>query len=313
VVAKGFRGRLGKLAYQHQGVQCVQTWIVVMPGLFVLLWSTGFIGARFGLPYAEPFTFLTIRMAIATVLLVSVALFARSPWPRGWRQAGHIAVAGLLVHAGYLGGVFYAISVGMPAGIAALIVGLQPLLTAAMAGWLLGERVLARQWAGLVIGLIGITMVLSDRFGTGQASLEGVLATLTALLAITFGTLYQKRRCANMDLLTGGVVQFAATGIAMLALAVIFETCRVSWTAEFVFALSWLVLVLSVGAVGLLYTLIRRGAASKVASLFYLVPPVVALLSFLLFDERLDRFDLLGMGVVVLGVSLATQVAVKTR
>lgn len=291
----------------------MQIWIAVLPGLFVLLWSTGFVGARFGLPYAEPFTFLTIRMAIATALLLTVALAARSPWPNGLRQTGHIAVAGLLVHAGYLGGVFYAISVGMPAGIAALIVGLQPLLTAAMAGWLLGERVVPRQWTGLMIGLIGITMVLSDRFGTGQASLEGVLATLAALLAMTFGTLYQKRQCANMDLLTGGVIQFAATGVAMLALAMSFETREVDWTGEFIFALGWLVLVLSVGAVGLLYTLIRRGAASKVASLFYLVPPVVALLSFLLFDERLDGFDLLGMGVVAIGVSLANQVSRSPR
>ena len=279
----------------------------MMPAIFVLLWSTGFLGARFGLPYAEPFTFLALRMAIATVLLLTVAVLMRSPWPRGTRQSAHIAVAGLLVHAGYLGGVFNAIHLGMPAGIAALIVGLQPLLTAALAGWLLGERVLPRQWAGLLLGLLGITLVLSDRLGTGQANLGGVVAVVTALLAITLGTLYQKRHCADMDLLTGGVIQYAATGVATLSLALLFESMAITWTGEFVFALTWLVLVLSVGAVGLLYTLIRKGAASRVASLFYLVTPVVAVLSYLLFDERLDGLDMIGMALAVIGVSMVNR------
>jgi len=274
------------------------------PVLFVLLWSTGFLGAKYGLPYAEPFTFLAIRMAIASVLLASLALLLRSPWPESPGRAAHIAIAGMLIHAGYLGGVFNAIYLGMPAGIAALIVGLQPLLTAALSGWLLGERVLPRQWLGLVLGLIGIALVVANRLGGEGTSLAGTVSTFLALIAITFGTIYQKRHCGRMDLMAGGAIQYAASGLVMLLVAAGFETMAVRWTGEFLFALAWLVLVLSVGAVGLLYTLIRQGAASRVASLFYLVPPVVAIFSYFLFDEHLAALSMLGFVVAMAGVWL---------
>ncbi len=279
-----------------------------MPALFVVLWSTGFIGAKLGLPYAEPFTFLALRMAIAAALLAAFALATRAPWPADWRSVGHIAVAGLLVHAVYLGGVFAAIGAGLPAGIAALIVGIQPLATAALAGPLLGERIGRVQWLGLALGLAGVVLVVAGRGQLGgQVSAGGLAAIFAALAGITVGTLYQKRRCTGMDLRSGGVIQYAATGIALGVLALAFETRQVRWSGEFAFALGWLVLVLSVGAVGLLYTLIRRGEAARVASLFYLTPPVTALFAWALFDERLGAASLAGMAVVMLGVVLANR------
>ncbi|HXH02343.1 MAG TPA: DMT family transporter [Candidatus Competibacteraceae bacterium] len=279
-------------------------WLSITPALFVVLWSTGFIGAKLGLPHAEPFTFLTLRFIIATALLLVFALATRAPWPRSWGEAGRIALAGLLVHAVYLGGVFSAIGAGLSPGVAALIVGIQPLLTAAVAGWWLAERVTGRQWAGLALGLLGVVLVVSSRLGQGGTNGFGLAAAVVALFGITLGTLYQKRHCAGMDLRSGGVIQYAVTGLAMLSGAGLFETRQVAWSGEFVFALLWLVLVLSVGAVGLLYTLIRRGEAARVASLFYLTPPTTALLAFLVFGERLPGTALAGMAVVVLGVWL---------
>lgn len=283
----------------------------LVPALFVLLWSTGFIGAKLGLPHAEPFTFLAVRMVIAGALLLAFALVSGAPWPANAAAAGRIAIAGLLVHAVYLGGVFYAIAHGLPAGIAALIVGIQPLLTAALAARLLGERVTRAQWFGLALGLAGVAMVVGGRggAGVGQVSAGGIVAILAALFGITLGTLYQKRHCAGMDLRSGGVIQYGATALALGALAFGFETRHIEWTGEFVFALAWLVLVLSVGAVGLLYTLIRRGEAARVASLFYLTPPVTAVMAWGLFDERLGALSLAGMAVVMAGVVLANRVA----
>lgn len=276
----------------------------LVPALFVLLWSTGFLGAKLGLPHAEPFTFLGIRMAIASGLLLVFALATGATWPASWRAGLHIAVAGILVHAVYLGGVFTAIHRGLPAGISSLIVGLQPLLTAALAMVWLGERLRPRQWLGLVLGFGGVTLVLSGRLGSAAPDWAGLPPVLAGLLGITLGTLYQKRYCAGMDLRTGGVVQYAATAALMLLGAALFESREVEWAPEFIFALAWLVVVLSVGAVSLLYTLIRRGEASRVASLFYLTPPTTAALAWLLFDERLGPLALLGMAVTAVGVAL---------
>ena len=282
-------------------------WVRVMPAVFVLLWSTGFIGAKFGLPYAEPFTFLLLRMLAVSVLLAVVALVMRAPWPKSWRLAGHIAVAGLLVHAVYLGGVFFAIAHQVPAGIASLIVGVQPLLTAALAGRLLGERVSPRQWGGLLLGLAGVGLVVSEKITLGSGSLAGIGAAVAALVGITLGTLYQKRHCTGMDLRTGAVIQYAATAAFFAVLAPLTESMRVSWTGEFVFALAWLTIVLSVGAVFLLFALIRRGAAARVASLFYLTPPVTAVVAWAMFDERLGVLALAGMAMTVMGVALVNR------
>jgi drug/metabolite transporter (DMT)-like permease len=220
---------------------------------------------------------------------------------------GHYAVAGLLVHGVYLGGVFVGISLGVEAGVSALIVGLQPLLTAAFAGVFLGERVTPRQWAGLALGLLGVALVLARKLGQGPGDALGGLACIAALFGITAGTLYQKRHCAGMDLRTGSVVQFTAAGLATAPLALLFEGMRVAWSGEFVFALLWLVCVLSIGAVSLLYVLIHRGAAAQVASLFFLVPPCTALIAWPLFGERLGPAALIGIALTAAGVALATR------
>ena len=281
--------------------------VMAMPGVFVLLWSTGFIGAKLGLPYAEPFTFLFLRFAVLTALLVVIALAFRAPWPNSWGAVARIGVVGLLVHGVYLSGVFSAIHAGLSAGVAALIVGLQPLLTAVGAGAFLGEKVKPRQWLGLVLGLVGVVLVLGDKLNIDGGSLDGIAFAVAALFGITAGTLYQKRHGDAMDLRSGSAIQYAVAGVPMLVLAWMFESGEVQWSGELIFALAWLVLVLSLGAISLLYILIRRGAASKVASLFYLTPPVVAVFAWILFDETLVPMAMVGMGVVVVGVALATR------
>ncbi len=279
------------------------------PLLFVLLWSTGFIGAKFGLPYAEPLTFLSTRYVLVIGLMLLVVLATRAPWPRRPQDFFHIGLSGLLLHACYLGGVFIAIDRGLPAGVTALVVGMQPLLTALGAGWLLGERVSARQWAGLALGFAGVALVVGDKAGTGGAGLAGLwhalLPALVALVAITGGTLYQKRFCPRFDLRTGSVIQFVPT-LAVSALAASqTETMQIDWQGEFVFALLWLVLVLSLGAISLLNILIRNGSAVNVASLFYLTPPTTALIAWAMFGETLALPALAGMVVAVAGVWLA--------
>jgi len=274
------------------------------PLLFVVLWSTGFIGAKLGLPHAEPLTFLLIRYLLVLSLMTLVALAMRAPWPRDPRQWFHIGVSGLLVHGVYLGGVFISISKGLPAGVASLVVGIQPLLTAVGAGWLLKEAVLARQWFGLVLGFAGVALVVSGKLGSGFG-LDALWPALAALLGITAGTLYQKRFCHGFDWRTGAVAQFLPTAVATAIVVSLTESFRVEWVPDFVFALTWLVLVLSVGAISLLNMLIRRGSAVNLASLFYLVPPCTALIAWLLFDERLAGMALVGMALAVWGVYLA--------
>lgn len=275
----------------------------VAPALFVFLWGTGFIGAKFGLPYAEPLTFLLLRYSALVLLMALLAWVFRAPWPTDPRQWFHLAVAGLLIHACYLGGVFVAIKQSLPAGVVSLLVGLQPLLTATIVGAMLGERVSLRQWAGLLLGLVGLLLVLSARLNAGFGWV-GVLPALVALLAITLGTLYQKRFCPHFDWRSGAVIQFGAAWLLTLPVAWWTEDFQVQWTGEFIFALSWLVLVLSVGAIGLLNHLIRSGTSVNVASLFYLVPPSTAIIAWLMFGERLTLIQLVGLAVAVTGVAL---------
>lgn len=274
------------------------------PLLFVLLWATGFIGAKLGLPHAEPLTFLLIRYILVLGLMTVVALATRAPWPHDARHWFHIGVSGLLVHGIYLGGVYIAIAKGLPAGVASLVVGIQPLLTAVGAGWLLGEAVLARQWFGLVLGFVGVAMVVSGKLGTGFG-LDALWPVLAALAGITIGTLYQKRFCPSFDWRTGSIAQFLPTMLLTAIVVAMTEDFRVAWTGEFIFAMGWLVLVLSIGAISLLNWLIRHGSAVNIASLFYLVPPCTALMAWGLFDERLAGTALVGMGLAVWGVYLA--------
>jgi len=279
------------------------------PLLFVALWSTGFIGAKFGLPHAEPLTFLAWRYAAVIVLMGLVVWITKAPWPRTKKAWLHIAVSGLLVHGVYLGGVFVAIGHGLPAGITALVVGLQPLMTALGARAFLGERVRPAQWGGLALGFTGVVLVVAGKT-TAVASgalLAMLLPAVTALCGITAGTLYQKRFCPSFDLRTGSLIQFVPCLAATAAVAGMTETMQVHWNGEFVLALGWLVLVLSLGAVSLLNLLIRRGSAVNVASLFYLTPPTTAVMAWALFGERLTGLALVGMGVAVFGVWMARQ------
>jgi drug/metabolite transporter (DMT)-like permease len=279
------------------------------PALFVLLWSTGFVGAKYGLPYAEPFTFLGVRLAIAAGLLAALAVAIGSAGMPVRRHYGHAAVVGTFLHAGYLGGVFYAISVGVPAGVSAVVVSLQPVLTAVLASRVLSERLVPRQWLGLVLGVAGVALVVGPGIARDSGSadalpLEGLLACFVALAAGTIATLYQKRHGDGIPLVWGTAVQYAVASALLLTLAATTESMAISWTADFVAAMVWLVLVLSLGAVLLLLLLLRRGTASGVSSLLYLVPPAVALEAFLLFGERLAPLSLLGVGVTALGVAL---------
>lgn len=281
------------------------------PYIFVLLWSTGFIGAKFGLPYAQPFTFLALRMLIVVVLMGLYGLVARVRWPQGIALNWHIAVSGLLLHTGYLGGIFFAISRGMPSGLAALVVGLQPILTALLAHRWLGERANRGQWLGLGLGFLGVALVVGEKVLNARIAHiepEAFVAIVFSLLSTTFGTLYQKRYASQMPLVGGTVVQYIAALVGFSVLVLVFgESLRIRWTADFVFALAWLVVVLSMGAVLLLMYLIRHSSASRVASLFYLVPPATALEAYFLFGEHLGVLALLGMLLTAIGVALVVR------
>jgi drug/metabolite transporter (DMT)-like permease len=280
--------------------------VAAAPMLFVLLWSTGFVGAKFGLPYIEPLTFLGVRMIFVVLILGAIALIARARWRHG-ADIGHSMAAGAMVHGVYLGGVFIAISQGVPSGISALIPGLQPILTSTLANRFMGETVTRRQWLGLALGLVGVALVLHDRSITGSGSMTGWLASLLSLVGITLGTLYQKRYCGAIDWRTGNFVQYLTACVLFWLGAFAFETRDIRWTGELVFALAWLVLVMSLGAVGLMYWLIRRSAATGFASLFYLVPAVTALLAYMLFGEKLDTISIAGMALCAAGVVLVSR------
>jgi drug/metabolite transporter (DMT)-like permease len=271
--------------------------------LFVLLWSTGFIGAKLGLPHAEPMTFLALRFAITGAVLVAWVVLSGAPW-LDRRQFRDQVVIGVLVQFVYLGGVFAAIDRGVEAGLSALIVGLQPIATALIARQVLGERLAAVQWAGMALGLGGVSLVVTRKLGAGVGDPLGVLLCGAALLGIAVGSILQKSRAGATPMRAGNAVQFLVGGGCCLAVALVAETGRVEWTGEFVLALGWLVVVLSLGAVTLLYVLIRRGAASNVASLFFLVPPCTALLAWPLFGEQLGAVEAVGIAATAMGVRL---------
>jgi len=277
------------------------------PVLFVVLWSTGFIGARYAMPWAEPFTFLWVRFALTFALLL---LFVPVVGARAIssRTALHAGIAGVLMHGIYLGGVFWAIRNGLPAGLAGLIIGLQPLLTALMASAFAGERVDGRLWAGLAVGLLGVAIVLSPKLDAvaGGVTPATVGAGLAAVLAMSAGTVWQKRFVADADLLSTTLCQYLGGWLFAFPLSLLFETHRFVPNGELVFAMAWLVLVLSLGAIFLLMFLIRRGAVVRVASLFYLVPAVTAVMAWVLFGETLTPFQVAGMAITTLGVALAT-------
>ena len=279
------------------------------PGVFVVLWSSGFIGTKYVLEGAEPFTYLAIRMALVAVLMALIVAIARPKLPNR-AEIGHSAVAGLLIHGIYLAGTSVAMYHSVPAGIAALIPGMQPILTSTLANRWLGERVTKLQWAGLLFGLCGVLLVLHGRKMTGEFGWAW-LGTCVALVSITLGTLYQKRFCGKIDWRAGNLVQFIASAILCTICAFLFETRAVTWSSEFILSLLWLIVVLSIGSIGVLFWLIRRGSATQAASLFYLVPATTAVMAFFLFDERLDYLGIFGMALCAAGVFLVNKPSKK--
>jgi drug/metabolite transporter (DMT)-like permease len=285
------------------GAAARQGWLAAMPFVFVLLWSTGFIVAKLAAPHAPPLTFLLYRFAGVIVVLLPIVALTRAPWPRtpaAWRD---VAVVGVLLQATYLGGVWVAIALGMPAGVSALLVGTQPLVTALFA-FTVGERATRLQWLGLLVGFAGIALVLSDRLTLAGVGPLALAANLLALAGITVGTLYQKKHGGSADLRTASLIQFAASFVVLLPFALALESVEVRFSAEFWAALVWSVLALSLVAITLLLVMIRRGRATEVASLMYLTPPTTAVFAWLAFGERLGALAWTGVVVTMAGVAL---------
>jgi drug/metabolite transporter (DMT)-like permease len=280
-----------------------------MPLLFVGIWATGFLVARLVAPHVDPLTFLSWRYLLSAAAFTAIAVWTRAPWPTDWRGWRNAAVTGVLLQAVYLGGVFWSVRHGLPAGISALLAGLQPLLTALLAFPLLGETVGRRRWIGIGLGFAGALLILAPRWqaGVGEVALAPLAAGLLAMLGITLGTLWQKRTGAQGSLVTSAAIQFSVSLLITAPVAAWVETGRFDMSWQAWTGLAWAVCGLSLGAISLLLTLIRRGSAAGVASLFYLVPPVVAILAWLLFDEQLTPLQMAGMAVVAVGVALASR------
>jgi drug/metabolite transporter (DMT)-like permease len=280
------------------------------PLAFAVLWSSGFIVAKFAAPDADPFTFLTVRFAVTIVVLGLIVVASRAPWPRSAGEAGHSMAVGVLLHGGYLAGVWWAVAHGLPVGISALITAAQPLLTAVLAAPLLGERVTRRQRLGIGLGFVGIVLVLAPRLaGVEFAALAALpmLANFGATVSVTLGTFYQKRFVAGADLRTGTLLQFIGALIVVTPLALVTEALRFDPTPTLLAALAWSVLAISLAAIALLLLLLRHGEIARVAALIYLVPPLTALEAFILFGERLSVVQIAGVALTAAGVWLATR------
>ena len=271
--------------------------------LFVLLWSTGFVGAKYGLPYADPFIFLSIRVLIAAGLLLVLVRAMRMPILIGKSAIVRSSLIGFFLHACYLGGVFYSIAQGLPAGVAAVVTSLQPVLVSLIAVKVLGERLKTIQIAGLLLGLIGVFLVLGPTFDSHIPN-AGILAIVVALIGSTSATLLQKKIGADIPLVAGTAYQYLFSGVVLGAIAIATQETNITWNLRFTAAFIWLLLVLSVGAILLLLWLLNTGSAASVSSLFYLVPPATAIEAYLLFGEKVNTQGFLGIGVTALGVWL---------
>lgn len=283
--------------------------VAAAPVVFVLMWATGFVVARLSAPHADPLTFLGIRFPIAGALFALIAVVLAAPWP-GAKQAFHASVAGIFLHGGYLGPVYWAVAHGMPAGVSALIVGLQPLMTAILAAAMVKEAISLRHWAGLAVGILGVALVVSPKLELAHTG--GITPLTTAInvlgaLSISFGTVYQKRYATALNLASGGAWQYVGASLAVLIPAFLFEDLRFDHTFEAWFALGWSVIVLSLGAITLLMLLIRLGDVGRVSSLIFLVPGVSALMAYGLFGETLNLVQILGMAVCATAVLIVTR------
>lgn len=279
-------------------------WARLAPGIFVIVWSTGFIGARYGLPYAAPLTLLALRMALATLVFVVLSVALRAPRLETRTQYAQSAIVGVLLHAIYLGGLFMAIYLGLPVSITALIVCLQPILVAVLAGAVTAERVRSRQWIGFALGFLGAGVVLAPGLAAGTTSPVAVTAAVIGLAGTTAATLLQKRWGGTIPPVRGTSVQYAAAALVLLAAAALTEPLSIDWTPTFVIVLTYMVVVLSVGAILLMFWLIRQGTASGFASLYFLVPPVTLIEAWILFGESLPPVAVVGLLVATIGVAL---------
>ena len=278
-----------------------------LPGVFIFIWASGFVAAKYGLPSAEPLTFLSMRYLGVVILMLTLALVMRAPWParQEWLP---IAIAGVLMQAVYLGGIWCAVKLGMPAGMAALIANTQPILTAVM-GPIIGERIRGKQWLGLAFGIAGVGLVVANKISVVHLSLASVALAIMALLAMTSGTIYQKKTCPSFDVRTGQVIQFGASLLVTIPLALLLETQTVLWTPHFFIAMAWSIFILSGVGISVLYVLIRHGEATKVTSYMYLVPAVTALMAWLMFGEKFTLTAVVGMAIALMGVALVVRPA----
>jgi drug/metabolite transporter (DMT)-like permease len=278
------------------------------PALFVFLWSTGFVGAKYIVPYADPFTFLTIRYLIASAILIAIAAILKQPLRLSRDQVKASVAVGMLLHVIYIGGVFYAVSLGVSAGISAVIVSIQPVLVSILAVPLLGERIRSVQVVGLILGVAGIALLLLPKVFQGDYSSSisevGIIICIIALLGTSAGYLVQKKLGGEIPFLTGTGLQYAVSAAAFALLSAFTEDQRVEWSPAFFFGLAWIVLMLSIASIVLLYGMLRAGSASKVSSLYYLVPPVAAIQAYFLFDEVIPPVGIVGMALAGLGVVL---------
>jgi drug/metabolite transporter (DMT)-like permease len=278
-----------------------------LPGIFIFIWASGYVVAKYGLPYAEPLTFLCLRYLGVVAFMLVLAVAMRAPWPQR-KDWGPIAIAGILMQAGYLGGIWCAVKLGMPAGVAALIANIQPILTA-VAGPLIGERIRGKQWLGLTVGIAGVALVVANKISAVGLSLSSVALAVMALLTMTSGTLYQKKACPSFDVRTGQVIQFAASLFITLPFALLLETQHIQPTPQFFAALAWSVFVLSGVGISVLFIMIRHGEATKVTSYMYLVPAVTAVMAWLMFDEKFTLTAAIGMAIALAGVALVVRPA----
>jgi drug/metabolite transporter (DMT)-like permease len=281
---------------------------LLIPLTFVLLWATGFVTARLVAPHVEPMTFLTLRFGLTAAILVLLSIAMRAPWPRTWRDWGSAAGIGILLQGLYLGGVFWSVKHGLPAAVSSLVVSTQPLLTALVAGPLLSETVPILRRIGVALGFAGVALVLAPKLGGPDSyPLPALAASFGSLVVITLATVWQKRAGGAVDLRTGTAIQFAASAVLLLAMALATETMKIDPHPEFWIGLLWSVFALSISAIFLLLTMIRRGAVVGVASWLFLVPPVAAAMNHVLFGDVLSPVQLLGMAIAVAGVALATR------
>lgn len=281
-----------------------KTSTAILSVLFIILYGSGFVAVKLGFPFASPLALLTYRTGFSVIMFLVLALIMKASWPENWRQVGHIAVSGVFMIAFFCIGTWTSIAMGVPPATSALIIALQPLMVSLVSYFLFKNAITLKQWIGLLVGLVGVILVVGEQASFDTTYLIGILLSFFGLISLTVGSLYQKRFCAHMNIFSGGVIQAVASGIVCLILARWFGPLTIHWTGQLIFSLFWMCVIVSLGAISLLYVLLKRGESHKVASLFYLIPATTAIISYVVFHTTLDSIQLTGMIVATLGVGL---------